>query len=117
MSPAAFRDARDVAVERELAEAQAAQRELPHVGTRPAAQVAAVPQADLVLRCLLFLGNLCCRGHFVLRFRASGFRLPASGLPGAWSPEPAASSLLPERHADELKQLARFFVGLRGGHD
>src|SRR5256885_2268066 len=61
--PAALGDACDVALERELAEAQAAQRELAHVGARTAAQAAAVAQPDLVLRLLLFLGDLCCRCH------------------------------------------------------
>src|SRR5713226_1881126 len=53
--PAALRHPGDVALERQLAEAQAAQPELPHVGARPAAQVAAVAQPDLELRRLLFL--------------------------------------------------------------
>src|SRR5205809_2805218 len=61
--PAALGDAGDVTLERELAEAQAAQRELPHVGARTAAQAAAVAQPDLVLRLLLFLGDLRCRCH------------------------------------------------------
>src|SRR6266542_3770556 len=43
----------DVALERQLAKAQAAQRKLPHVGARAPAQVAAVAQPDLELRCLL----------------------------------------------------------------
>src|ERR1043166_6914957 len=42
--PAALGHARDVALERQLAEAQAAQGELAHVGARAAAQTAAVPQ-------------------------------------------------------------------------
>src|SRR5471032_1400998 len=61
--PAAFRDARDVAFERELPEAQTAERELPHVRPRAAAQAAAVAQPDLELRRLLFLGDLRCRCH------------------------------------------------------
>src|SRR5262249_32348081 len=62
-SPAALRHPGDVALERELAEAQAAQRELPHIGARAAAQVAAVAQPNLVLRLLLFLRDLGGRGH------------------------------------------------------
>src|SRR5258705_5941993 len=61
--PAALRHTRHVTFERELAEAQAAQRELPHVGARAAAQAAAVAQPDLVLRRLLFLGDLRGRCH------------------------------------------------------
>ena len=59
----------DVAVQRELAEAQAAQRKLPHVRARTAAQVAAVAQPDLELGCLVFFRDLRCRGHkrFALR--------------------------------------------------
>ena len=41
---------------------------------------------------LCFLGDLCGRGHL-------------------------QSLVLPERHADELQQLARLFVGLRRGDD
>src|SRR5580765_5789211 len=63
--PAALGDARDVAFERELAEAQAAQREFAHVGARAAAQAAAVPQADLEFRRLLFFRDLCSGGHIV----------------------------------------------------
>src|SRR5947207_233409 len=48
--PAALGDARDVAFERELAEAQAAQRELAHVGAGTAAEAAPVPQADFEFR-------------------------------------------------------------------
>src|SRR3954468_173989 len=64
--PAALGDAGDVALERQLAEAQAAQRELPHVGPRTSAQVAAVAQPHLVLRFLLFLRDLCGSGHISL---------------------------------------------------
>src|SRR6185436_8599166 len=49
---------------RQLAEAQAAQGELAHVGARPAAQAASVAQPDLELRRLGFLRDLCGRGHF-----------------------------------------------------
>src|SRR6185369_10100364 len=61
--PAALRHAGDVTLERELAEAQAAQGELPHVGAGPPAEVAAVAQPNLVLRRLLFLGDLRGGGH------------------------------------------------------
>src|SRR5580765_460361 len=57
-SPTTLGYSRDVALERQLAEAQPAQRELPHVGARTAAQMAAVAQANLELRLLLFFGDL-----------------------------------------------------------
>src|SRR5215467_15532696 len=56
----------DVALERQLAEAQTAQAEFPHVSTRPAAQVASVAQTDLELRFLRFLRNFGCSRHFVI---------------------------------------------------
>src|SRR5438477_9245124 len=62
-SPTALRHARDVAFERELAETEATERELAHVGARAAAQAAAVAQPDLELRALGFLRDLRCRGH------------------------------------------------------
>src|SRR5216684_1836021 len=62
-SPAALRHARDVAFERQLPKAQAAQSEFPHVGARPAAQMAAVAQAHLELRRLVFFRDLCGRCH------------------------------------------------------
>src|SRR5918999_2891856 len=61
--PATLCHASHVALQRQLAEAEPAQRELAHVGSRPSAQMAAVPQADLVFRRLVFFGNLCGRGH------------------------------------------------------
>src|SRR5665213_1656040 len=61
--PAALRHTRDVAVERQLPETQAAQPELPHVGARPAAQVAAVAQAHLELGRLVFFRDFCGRCH------------------------------------------------------
>src|SRR3954470_905065 len=56
--PAAFRDARHVALERQLAEAEPAQRKLPDIGARTPAQAAAVAQPHLVFRRLCFLRNL-----------------------------------------------------------
>src|SRR5258705_7794611 len=53
--PRALRHARHVAFERQLPEAQAAHRELAHVGARPPAQPAPVAEADLVLGRLGFL--------------------------------------------------------------
>src|SRR5829696_2468907 len=61
--PAALRHAGDVAFQRQLAEAQAAQRELAQIGARAAAALAAVAQPDLELRRLDFFGDLGGRGH------------------------------------------------------
>src|SRR5690348_11807975 len=57
-SPATLRHARDVAFQRQFPEAEAAHRELPHVGARPSAQPAPVAQTNPVLRYLGFLRNL-----------------------------------------------------------
>src|SRR5215467_13033396 len=62
-SPAALGDSGHVAFERELPETETAQRELPHVRARAPAQVAAVPQPDLVLWLLLFFRDLRRRCH------------------------------------------------------
>src|SRR5882672_8656948 len=64
--PTALGHASDVAFKRQLAEAEAAHRELAHVGARPPAQPAAVAQANPVLRWLGFLGNLCSGGHSLI---------------------------------------------------
>src|ERR1700730_10740181 len=73
LSPAALRHPCHIALERELAKAQAAQPELPHVGARTAAQVAAVAQAYLVFRCLQLFRGLCCRGHSQLSSAGTAF--------------------------------------------
>src|SRR5436190_2091701 len=62
-SPAALRDAGNVALEGQLAEAEAAQRELAHEAARPAAQLAAVAQPNLELRRLELFRYLRSRGH------------------------------------------------------
>src|SRR5512135_933421 len=84
-SPTALDDPGDVPLERQLAEAQPAQRELADVAAGAAAQPAAVPQADLVLRRLQFLDFLRGRGHLFdpcgLRVQGPGLRL-ASVSPG-----------------------------------
>src|SRR5215813_12799020 len=83
-SPAALRDPCDVALERQLAEAEAAQRELPHVGARAAAQMAAVAQPDLELRRFLFLCDLCSRCHKP-QFCLNGMPMNWSSLRASWS--------------------------------
>src|SRR5262245_3050437 len=61
--PAALSDAGHVAGQRQLAEAQAAQRELAHVGARPAAAAAAVALAHAVLQRLLLSSLFRGGGH------------------------------------------------------
>src|SRR4030095_12785094 len=61
--PAALRHPCDVALERQLAEAQATERELPDVAARPATEAAAVTEAHSELLGLRFLRNLRGRGH------------------------------------------------------
>src|SRR4029078_3486299 len=61
--PATLGHACDVPLQRELAEAEAAQRALAQGGARPGAAAAAVAQPDLELRRLRFLGDLRGRGH------------------------------------------------------
>src|SRR5688500_5422753 len=63
--PAALRHTGDIALQRKLAEAEAAQRELAQVRPRTAAQVASIAEADLVFRRLVFFRDLCCRGHLL----------------------------------------------------
>src|SRR5262249_32493139 len=65
-SPTAFRDACDVALERELAETETAERKLAKIRARTAAAAAAVAEPDFVLRGLQFLGDLCGGGHLVI---------------------------------------------------
>src|SRR5262249_28588933 len=91
-SPAALGHAGHVAVEGELPETQAAQRELPHVRKRTAAQAAPVAQADLELRRLRLFRDLSSGGH-ISSCRLSRLKEPLSPL------------VFPERHADELQQL------------
>src|SRR6185369_1501416 len=93
--PTALDDAGDLAPQRQLAEAQPAQRELPQVGPRTAALAAAVAVPDRVLgRLVEVLDGLCSRGHEI------SLRL-----------------VLPERHADQLQQPPGFLIGLRGRDD
>src|SRR4030095_8683652 len=62
-SPATFCYPSDIAFERQLAEAQAAQPELAHEAARPPAQLAAVPQPNPVLRRFFLFGYLRGRRH------------------------------------------------------
>src|SRR6478672_4794930 len=61
--PARLRDAGDLTLERQLAEANAAQREVADVASRPAAQLAAVAMLDLVLRRTVPLDDHRNLGH------------------------------------------------------
>src|SRR5258705_300877 len=92
--PARLRDARQLAQERSLPEADATQRESPHVGARPAADEAAVVSANFELR---------------LAVRLCDHRLLCHG-----SPSPR---LRGEGHAEEFKKLLGLLVGLRRRHD
>jgi hypothetical protein len=83
--PAALDDAGDVALERQLAEAEAAEGELPDVRARPAAQPAAVAMPDRELRAS-WLRNLSPFFAVVAILRSLSAR--------------------PERHAEQLQQLA-----------
>jgi hypothetical protein len=56
--PTALRHPGDVPLECQLAEAETAQRELPHVGARAAAPLAPVAEPDLELRGLCFFRDL-----------------------------------------------------------
>src|SRR4030095_5488242 len=100
--PGTLRDARNVAFEGQLPEAQAAHRELAHVGPRSTTQPATVTQPNFVLRRLVLFGDLCCRCHSLPACCAACCRL-----------------IGPERHAHQLEQLSRLFIrpgGRQHGH-
>src|SRR6476469_2592798 len=92
--PARLGDAGQLAQERTLPEADAAQREPSHVGPRPTAHRAAVIRLHLVLR-------LACglRDHRLLSHVSPSPRLRGEG------------------HAEEFEKLLRFLIGLRRRHD
>src|SRR5689334_5814883 len=92
--PARLRHAGQLAEERALPEADAAQGEPPDEGARPAAHGAAVIRPHLVLGGPLRFGDHRFLGH----------SLPPPRLRG-------------EGHAEELEKLLRFLVGLRRRHD
>src|SRR5688500_4290516 len=92
--PTRLRDAGQLAQERTLPEADAAQREPSQEGARPSAHVAAVIRAHLELR--------------------SALRLCDHRLLGHVSPSPR---LRGEGHAEEFKKLLGLLVGLRRRHD
>src|SRR4030095_3441820 len=96
----------NLAPERQLTEAQAAQRKLPEIGARTGALPAAIPMPNPELRLSLVLDDFCCRSHIPARFarRSSNVEVRTSNL------------VLSERHAHQLQQPACLFVGLRGGH-
>src|SRR6516165_12029961 len=92
--PARLRDAGQLAEERTLPEADAAQGEPPDEGARPTAYGAAVIRPHLVLGRPLRLGDHRFLGHLVSSPRLRG-----------------------EGHAEEFEKLLRFLVGLRRRHD
>src|SRR5215831_150950 len=65
--PGRLRHPRHFALQRQPAEAQAANAELAQVGARPPADRTAVAVLGRKLGFLVRLGNLCCCRHFVLR--------------------------------------------------
>src|SRR5215212_9687799 len=92
--PARLGDARQLALEGALAEADAAQREAAHEPARTTADDAAVVAADAELRLAICLGDHRFLGHSVSLPRLRG-----------------------EGHAEELEQTLRLLVGLRRRHD
>src|SRR5216683_2249264 len=92
-SPARLRHARQLALERALAEADPAEAELPHVAAWAAADLAAVVALHLELRRALRLEDEALLCHL------------------------APLRLLAERHAEALEQSARLFIRLRGRDD
>src|SRR4051812_12941014 len=62
-SPRTLRHSGDIALERQLAEAEAAERKLAHVRARTAAALAPVAQPDLELGRFSFFRNLSGRCH------------------------------------------------------
>src|SRR5579862_788558 len=77
-SPTALDNAWNLAAQRQLAEAQAAQRELAHIRARTAALAAPVAMPNRVLRRLVeVLDGFCCRRHFSDPCQASGARRQA----------------------------------------
>src|SRR4051794_19386752 len=80
-SPARFRHARDRALVREVAQADAAEPELAEHGTRPAAAVAAGVRAHLVLLRALLLDDERSLRHQTSLLPSS----PLNGRPIAWS--------------------------------
>src|SRR5215475_7802149 len=72
-SPARFRDARDLAGQRQFAEADAAQREAADEGARPTANLAAIVRLHLEARRTLRLGDHGFLGQWVsFRMRFTG---------------------------------------------
>src|SRR3954453_1182792 len=99
--PAALRHARDVAVMRELAQADPAQAELAKDGPRAAAAAAARVRAGLVLGGARPGGALGKLGH----------------LGGNLGTLDVGVALTAEGHAERLEQRVRLGVGLGGGRD
>src|SRR5487761_122984 len=94
--PTGLGHAGDFALERESAEADAAHLEFPQERARPAADPAAVADANLVLQFLLHFGA-SCRGRHRLSF------YPFVSL---------CAMLRAQRNAQQLQQLAAFFIRL-----
>src|SRR6476620_5777419 len=112
--PAALRHAGDVAVVRELAQADAAHAELAEHRARAAAAAAARVLACLVLRTACLAHALGRLGH-ALGLLFCSVVVGGRGLAGNFG----ALALAAERHAERLEQRERLAVGLsrRGDGD
>src|SRR4030042_5348742 len=84
MSPGRLRHARDLALEGELAETQAAEVELPVIGPRTPAETAAAADPDRILRRTDHFGHARCSCHVCLASQASRNGMP-SLLRRAWA--------------------------------
>src|SRR5690349_6671134 len=112
--PARLRHAGDVAVVRELAQADAADPELAEHGTRAAAAAAAGVLARLELRTACLAHALGRLGHALgLLFSVVVGLGGGRGLAGDFG----ALALAAERHAEGLEQRERLAVGLRRRRD
>jgi hypothetical protein len=98
--PAGLHDAWNFALQRKAAEAQAAYAKLAQIGSRAAAQLAAIVLAGLELRLLCVFDAFCSGRHNSSRF----FRILFPNL--LLSPLCA----LAERHTETLQQLPRTVV-------
>src|SRR5437762_834810 len=115
-SPTALRHAGDVAVVRELAQADAAHAELAEHRTRAPAATATGVLTGLELRTACLAHALRRLGHASGLLRSvvvvlGGGRSLAVGV-GGWDPI-RALALAAERHAERLEQRERLAVGLR----
>src|ERR1700760_4266362 len=110
--PTRFHNARNLALERQTAEAQTADAELAQVCARTAAQLAPVVLTGLELRLAGVFDALCSSSHISF--------LPSKACcllgPKPWTLKPCLCSLA-ERHAEVLQQRACAIVVLGRRND